>query len=171
MPARNFLEIVKGQTLVLNPASSHGKEFFPHEVEALLSSGVNHLAVQRTVQKETQVLLGQPANYPTRMVSALKEFLPRHTNISAAYLCLMQEPAPDSKPSLVVGFKGSGDIKIAMKDAGAVAADTAQPGTPVDFVEIVEGEPGISAYFDSVEPFYRRSWRAKLRALLSGKPA
>jgi hypothetical protein len=171
MPARNFFEIVKGKTLVLNPASSHGKEFFPHEVEALLSSGINHLAAQRTVQKETQVLLGQPANYPTTMVNALKAFLPRHANVHAAYLCLMQEPGPDSTPSFVVGFKGSGDIKLAMKEAGVVAADTAQPGTPVDFVEIIEGEPGISTYLKSVEPFYQRSWSTKLRSLLSGKAA
>jgi len=170
LPARSFFELVKGQTLVLNPASSHGKEFFPNEVAALLSSGVNHLPVQRTVQEQTQVLLGQPAAYPTQMVSALKAFLPRHANVQAAYLCLMQEQGASSTPSLVVGFKGVGDISVAMKEAGVVAADTAQPGTPVDFVEIKEGATGIDAYMlNSVEPFYKRSWGAKVSSLFRGR--
>jgi hypothetical protein len=157
LPARSFFEFVKGQTLILNPGSSYGKEFFPNEVTALLSSGVNHLPTQRTVQEETQVLLGQPANYPTQMVAALKAFLPRHANVQAAYLCLMQESGSESTPSLVVGFEGTGDISQAMREAGSVAADTADTGNPVDFVEIKAGEAGVGSYMQaSVEPFYRR---------------
>lgn len=170
LPARSFFELVTGQTLVLNPASSHGKEFFPNEVASLLSSGVNHTPVQRTVQEQTKVLLGQPANYPTQMVAALKAFLPRHANVQAAYLCLMQESAANPTPSLVVGFKGVGDISVAMREAGAVAADTAQPGTPVDFMEIKDEEVGIDAYMlNSVEPFYKQSWSAKVSSFLRRK--
>src|SRR5437879_2012036 len=44
MPARSFFEITRGATLVLDPASSHGKEFFPSEIDALLATGVNHIA-------------------------------------------------------------------------------------------------------------------------------
>ena len=82
----------------------------------------------------------------------------------------MQEPAANSPPSLVVGFKGDGDISIAMKEAGAVAADTAQPGTPVDFVEIKAGAAGIDAHMlNTVEPFYKRSWGVKVSSFLRGK--
>jgi len=171
MPAKNFLKIMKGKSLILNPSSAYSKEFFPSEVEALLSSGVNHVAPERIVQEATQVLLGQPANYPTRMVTALKAFLPRHPNIHAAHLCLMQELDANATPSLIVGFKGSGNVKFAMKEAGAVAADTAQPGTPLNFMEIIEGESGISAHLLSVDAFYQRKWTAKLKSLLSGRTA
>jgi len=167
MSARNFFEIVKGRRLVLNPSSGYSKEFSPSEVEALLSTGVNHVPTERIIQEATQVSLGQPANYPAKMVAALKAFLPRHPNIHAVHLCLMEEPGANTKPSLVVGFKGSGDIKLTMKEAGTMAIGTAPPGTPVDFVEIVEGEPGLGAYLLSVDAFYRRKWSTKLKSLFS----
>ena len=168
MPARNFFEITRGATLVLNPASGHGKEFFPNEIEALLATGVNHVATERVVEKATTVLLGQPASYPAEMVSSLTALLARHSNIKAAYLCLMHDPQSTPGPALVVGFEGDGDIKTAMREAGAVAADTAPRGTPVDFVEIKRGEAGMGDYFfKSGKPFYERSWGATLRSLFS----
>jgi hypothetical protein len=166
MPARSFFEATRGATLVMNPASNHGKEFFPHEIEALLATGLNHTATRRTIDKAATVLLGQPAKYPSEMVASLTRFLAKHPTVQAAYLCLMQDPAADQ--SLVVGFLGDGDLSAAMREAGAVAADTAMPGTPVDFVEIKRGEKGIGSYFlESVQPFYQRSFGTKLRSMFA----
>lgn len=171
MPARSLFEMVKGKTLVLNPASSHGKEFFSQEIESLLALGLNHSPVQRVIEKPTQVLLGQPSNYPTQMVESIKTLLARHPNVDAAYLCLMQEPTVQT-PSLVVGFSGAGDISRAMAEAGSVAADTALRGTPVDFVNVVRGEKGMSDYFiRSVKPFYRRTLVTAIKGLFSGRKA
>ncbi|MFN4362280.1 MAG: enhanced serine sensitivity protein SseB C-terminal domain-containing protein [Hylemonella sp.] len=171
LSARGFFEMVKGKTLVLNPASPYGKEFFPNEIESLLSTGVNHAPVSRTVETATQVLLGQPSAYPTQMVSSLKALLAKHANVRAAHLCLMQEPT-SQVPSLVVGFEGEGDISRAMADAGAVAADTAPRGTPVDFIRVIPGEPGLSEYFLSTgTPFYRRTFGATLKRLFGGRKA
>ena len=171
LSARGFFEMVKGKTLMLNPASPYGKEFFPNEVESLLSTGVNHAPVPRTVETATQVLLGQASAYPTQMVSSLKALLAKHANVRAAHLCLMQEPGSES-PSLVVGFEGDGDISRAMADAGAVAADTAPRGTPVDFIQVARGEPGLSEYFSSTgTPFYRRTVGTSLKGLFGGRKA
>jgi len=168
MPARSFFEITRGATLVLNPASSYGKEFLPNEIEALLATGVNHVATERVVETATQVLLGQPAEYPSEMVSSLAALLARHPNITAAYLCLMHDPGSMPSPALVVGFEGNGDVKAVIREAGSVAADTAPRGEPVDFVEIKRGAGGISDYFvTSVQPFYERAWGAKLRSMFS----
>lgn len=158
LPARDFFEMTLGSFLVLNPASPHGKEFFPHEIEALLDTGMNHVSQTRVVQKETKVLLGQPANYPSEMVSALTELLAKHSAVKAAYLCLMQDPSIGEKPTLVVGFEGDQDLTEAMKQAGSVAADTAPKGELVDFTVIKRGEKGIGDYMlNSVEPFYERT--------------
>lgn len=93
MPARSLFELTRGATLVLNPASGHAKEFVPHEVEALLATGLNQVPQTRVVEKETRVLLGQPAEYPAEMVSALTTLLARHPAVKAAYLCLMHDPS------------------------------------------------------------------------------
>jgi hypothetical protein len=168
MPARSFFEITRGATLVLDPGSGYGKEFLPNEVEALLATGVNHVATERVVEAATEVLLGQPANYPTEMVASLSAFLARHSNIKAAYLCLMQDRNSMPSPTLVVGIEGNGDIRAAIREAGSIAADTAPHGEPVDFVEIKRGTGGISDYFiASVRPFYERTWGTRFRSAFS----
>lgn len=168
LPAKSFFEMTLGSFLVLNPASPYGKEFFPNEIQALLESGMNNVPQIRVVQKETKVLLGQPANFPSEMVFALTTLLARHSVVKAAYLCLMHDPSVGEKPSLVVGFEGDGDLTQAMKEAGSVAADTAPKGELVDFSILKRGELGLSEYmFKSVKPFYERTWGAKLRLLLS----
>jgi hypothetical protein len=168
LPARSFFELVKGKTLVLNPASSHSKEFFPNEIESLLATGVNNAPVQRTVGKGAQVLLGQPRDYPTFMVAALKKILVKHANVRAAYLCQMHEPTAQA-PSLVIGLLADGDVSRAITEAGAVAADTAPRGTAVDLVKVVRGEAGLSAYFlKNVEPFHRRTLGASIKRFFAG---
>lgn len=166
LPAKSFFEMTLGSFLVLNPSSPYGKEFFPNEVHALLETGMNHAPKTRTVQKETKVLLGQPATNPSEMVFALTSLLAKHSAVKAAYLCLMHDPSSSEKPSLVVGFEGDTDLSEAMKEAGSVAADTAPKGELVDFIVLRRGEPGISEYmFTSAKPFYERTWGSKLRSL------
>jgi len=168
LPAKSFFEMTLGSFLVLNPASPYSKEFFSNEIQALLETGMNHAPKTRIVQKETKVLLGQPANYPSAMVSSLTALLAKHSAVKAAYLCLMHDPSSTEKPSLVVGFEGDTDLSEAMKEAGSVAADTAPKGELVDFAVLKRGEPGISDYmFQSVKPFYERTWGGKLRTLFS----
>jgi len=167
LPARNFFEMTKGSTVYLNPKLDFGKEFFPHEIEALLETGVNHSLTQRIVEESTQIQLWQSAGYPTEMVSALTSLLSRHPVVKAAYLCMMQELTTDKVPTLLVGFEGEGSLELVMQEAGSVVADTAPRGMLVDFVEVTRENSGASGYmFESVEPFYRRSWGAKLWNLL-----
>ena len=65
-----------------------------------------------------------------------------------------------------MGIEGDQDLTEAMKQAGSVAADTAPKGELVDFVVIKRGDQGIGNYmFNSVNPFYERTWGAKLRSL------
>ena len=166
LPARSFFEITRGSFLMLNPSSPYGKEFFPNEVQALLETGMNHVPQSRVVQKETKMLLGQPANYPSEMVSALTALLAKHSAVKAAYLCLMHDSSVGEKPTLVVGFEGEDDLSKAMQAAGSVAADTAPKGEVVDFTVLKRGESGLSDYmFKSVKPFYERSWGAKIRSI------
>jgi hypothetical protein len=157
LPARALFEMTKGATLFLNPRSDYGKEFFPQEIEALLTTGLNQQASPRVTTAPTQVLLGQPAAYPTTMVESLRRLLSTHESVRAAYLALMHDPAHDEKPHLVVGIEAEGDVERVIREAGVVAGDAAPHGEPVDLVRVTRGEEGLSAYFlNEVEPFYQR---------------
>lgn len=154
IPARSLFEMTRGATLFLNPKSDHGKEFVPHEINALLETGINQKADTRVVEKETRVLLGQPAAYPTAMVEALKQLLPNHPNVKAAYLCLMHDPDSQDKPALVVGFEGE-LLEQAMREAGSVVVDTAPEGQAVDFVVLDESGSGVGEYMKESGAFYQ----------------
>lgn len=166
MPARAFFEMTKGATLVLNPSSEYEKEFLPHEIDALLQTGVNSLLTLDQVQEPRKVLLGQPADYPAAMVAALSKLLAKHPTVKGAYLCIMHDPSAGNKPALVVGLEGQGDLVLAIREVGSVAAETAPEGQPVHIVEIKRGQSGIDDYlFASGRRFYsavqedgRRAW-------------
>jgi len=178
LPARALFEMTQGAALVLNPSLEYGKEFFPDEIEALLSDGVNRVAEQRTTKKSTEVLLGQPAEYPEKMVNALVSLFSRQDNVKAAYLVLMHDPSHDDKPHLVVGVDADKDIESIIHEAGTVAADTSPQGEPVDLYRIESDDDGLSQHFiHEVTPFYIRKDPAnhqqggllsKFRALLRG---
>jgi hypothetical protein len=157
MPARAFFEMTRGAIVVINPGSEYGKEFLPHEIDALLETGLNCTTTVEEVSEHTKVLLGQPADYPATMVGALSKLLAKHRGVKGAYLCLMDTPSSGGKPALVVALEGDGDLVPIIQEAGTVAAVTAPAGQPVNFVEISRGETGIAEYFfASVRPFYER---------------
>ncbi|WP_323772848.1 enhanced serine sensitivity protein SseB C-terminal domain-containing protein [Alcanivorax sp.] len=153
LPARSLFELTRGATLCLNPKSDHGKEFVPQEIDALLDTGMNQTAETRVVEKETRVMLGQPAEYPTAMMEALQQLLPGHPGVTAAYLCLMHDPGTSQTPTLVVGFEGL-DLDAAMSEAGSVVVDTAPSGQAVDFV-MVDGS-SIGEYMKKSGAFYQK---------------
>ena len=157
LPARTFFQITRGAELILNPRSEFGKEFTPDEVEALLTEGVNKVATPMVAEKATEVLLGQPANYPRAMVASLTTLLAKHSNVKAAYLAQMYIRSHDEKPHLMVGIEADGDFENVIREAGTVAADTAPEGEPVDLIRVIRGESGIGRYFlEEVKPFYER---------------
>jgi len=157
LPAKALFEITQGADLVLNPSLEYGKEFLANEIEALLSSGVNQVPDRRITEEPTRVLLGQPAEYPEKMVEALVSLFSRRDNVKAAYLALMHDPSRDDKPHLVVGVDADKEIESIIREAGAVAADTSPKGEPVDLYRIQADDDGLSQYFiREVTPFYTR---------------
>ena len=166
IPARSLFEITLGTPLFLNPKSPYGKEFFPEEVRHLLSNGIGQKPVQRTVEKDTKVLLGQPSQYPSKMVNSLTQLLAKHRNVKRAFLALMHDASSDQKPHLIIGIEADGDIEWVMHEAGNVAGDTAPDGEPVDRYRVHEGESGLSDYFlKQTAPFYERKSAGWLRSL------
>jgi hypothetical protein len=100
---------------------------------------------QRTVEKDTNVLLGQPSQYPSRMVNSLTQLLAKHRNVKRAFLALMHDPSVDQKPHLIIGIEADGDFERVMREAGNVAGDTPPPdGKPVDLYRVQEGGTGLS---------------------------
>ncbi|CAI1055506.1 enhanced serine sensitivity protein SseB [Serratia entomophila] len=170
LPARVLFEITQGADLFLNPKAEYGKEFYPEEVTMLLATGGVAKPVEHYVDKETQILLGQPEEYPAAMVDALTTLFSQRKPVRRAFLALMHDQAADEKPNLLVGLEVDGEgaeIDALINEAGSVASATAPNDDPVDFCLVSEKERGVSHYLIThTQPFYQRRWGSWLRNII-----
>ncbi|HUB07782.1 MAG TPA: enhanced serine sensitivity protein SseB C-terminal domain-containing protein [Myxococcales bacterium] len=155
LPARALLETTRGSALVLNPGSDYGKAFSPAEVEALLAHGTAPTPERRVVGEPTEVLLGQPEEYPTALAASLGSLLARHAHVRAAYLALMRDPR-ESGPHLVIGIEAEGDAAGVIREAGAAASDVLR-GQAIDFVAVEAGDTLSDYLLNQTKPFYVRT--------------
>lgn len=156
-PARDFFEMTAGAFLVLNPGADYGKEFTPEEIGNLLSYGTDAPPNSRVVEKETKVLVGQPAVYPHELVASLARFFATRPNVGAAWLAMMHDTSVDEHPHLIVGVEAEGDFGQLSREMGAIITATSETHGPVDVMQVIRSEQGMAQYFlQSVEPFYRR---------------
>ena len=159
--ARDFFEITRGAYVILNPNFQYGKEFYPEEIEQMLDGSIFKPLQTFTAQKDTNVLIAQPALYPTELVKALSELFAKNRLINKAYLAQYFNPQADGKPHLLIGIDASGDWQTAIGDAGLIASEMIGKGETIDFIRL--GRDGISEYMlKQTKPFYEKSFLKKL---------
>lgn len=170
MPVRVLFEMTQGAHLFLNPKSEHGKEFWPQEVAMLLENGGLAQPAEMMVDKESQILLGQPEEYPAAMVDALIQLFSQRKPVRRAFLALMHDKSVDEQPNLLIGLEVDGspeEIDQLIQEAGNVASDHAPDEHPVDFCLVNEKERGVSHYLMThTQAFYQRRWGSWLRNVI-----
>ncbi|EKE84697.1 enhanced serine sensitivity protein SseB C-terminal domain-containing protein [Idiomarina xiamenensis] len=171
LPARALFEMTQGANLVLNPYSDHGKEFTAEEISGLLTNGGKVVAQQRRISKDTPVMLGQPASYPTKLVDSLTQLFAQYSQVKKAYLAMMYQgqSGADAAPNLVIGLQVESDLEIVISAAGSVVRDVAEDGEAVDFCAVeTDDNSTLSQYFiNQTTPFYQRRWGSKLKSWLA----
>lgn len=160
--ARDFFEMTRGANVVLNPGQDYGKEFPRSEVQTLLDESLLRATGGYTVETETEVLLGQPAIYPTELVQALSRLFARHRNVSAAYLAHIANPSRGENPHTLIGVTADGDCQQVIGEAGFVASQIVPGEEPVDFLLMTDDSDVCKYLVNETKPFYRRSWLRRL---------
>lgn len=170
LPARVLFEMTQGEELFLNPKSEYGKEFYPSEVMLLLSNGGLNAPSELVLDKESQLLIGQPEEYPSAMIDALTTLFTQKKPVRRAFMALIHDKTVDDQPNLLIGVEADGneqEIDALIREAGNVAAETSPDDRPVDFCIVSEKERGISHYLIShTQPFYQRKWGSWLRNII-----
>lgn len=87
----DLLSLVAGQGAWLNPGFPYSVYWTPQELSAVLGKGQ-----QRTIEQETQVMLGVPAEPPSALVAALQAVLGQDDRIVEAWLALAHWPEEGS---------------------------------------------------------------------------
>lgn len=154
--ALEFLKITKGSDILLNPSADFGKEFTKDEIQSIIDGSIWEASESYHVEKETQVMIGQPANYPHDLTKALSRLFRRVPEVKRAYLAHFFNPKKDDKPHTLIGIETSGNWDKVVSQAGLVSRDIEIPDPPVDFIQITK-QCGVEDYFSNeCKPFYRR---------------
>lgn len=152
--AVHFFNLTKGADLLLNPGSPFGKEFTAQEIEAILNGSVFNAQEAYVVEKNTQTMIGPPAEPPTELLNELSKVFDSLKNVICAYNAQVFNPRTDQAPRtlIAVSYIGKGDQIIA--EAGKVAESVQVQYPPVQFIEL-NGSSGLESYFESkCKPFY-----------------
>ncbi|RUR00995.1 enhanced serine sensitivity protein SseB C-terminal domain-containing protein [Labedella endophytica] len=161
LPCRAFWEMTRGATLVLNPHSSHGKEFLPGEIAHVLDGAA---AVTTTVvEAETPIMVGQPAHVPPGMEDALSAMFARQEAVTEAVLGWKVTPSTNDQAYLLV-VVGSEDVRERIGDDLSRSLVLFSQAHPVD---VMYTTPGASHMLSSIAPFYRKA--APRRSLFGRK--
>lgn len=156
MNALEFMKITQGSEIVLNPGSEYGKLFTREEIQAILDGSIWAPSESRTMERNTRVVIGQPANYPHELAGALSRLFKRLKDVQRAYLALFYNPEEEEKPHILIGIEVSGNWEQVVSQAGLVARDIEIPNPPVDFMQIT-GQEGLEEYFrNECKPFYEK---------------
>lgn len=154
--AIEFMRIIQGSEIILNPASPYGKEFSKDEIISILDGSIFKPRESFVAEKDTQVLIGEPSSFPQELVDALARYFKKRKEVNKAYLAHFYNPDRDEKPHTLIALEVEGDWDDVMSGAGMIVGAVTVPDPPVDFIQIT-GNGGIEDYFTSgCRPFYKK---------------
>lgn len=158
----DFLNLTKGAELLLNFGSEYGKEFTKNEISKLLDGSIWVPDQSYEIKEATQVLIGQPANYPQKLVDSLKILFNKTKEIKKAYLCHFYNPKSNELPHILIGIevtKNSNWNKI-ISQVGIVTKGITNE--IVDFIRVnkIEKESETINYYlvNNTKSFYSRGF-------------
>ncbi len=157
MKGQDLFVMTRGATLLLNPNSDYGKVLLPDEVEKLLNGEILTANLKTLIiKKSTEVQIGQPSTYPTKIVNALKVLFAAKPNVEAAYLGWIYDRDSGEPPHYIFGLEADGDVQSLTQEAGFTAEHFLAKNEFVDFIRI-DNKGAFSDYFlKQTKPFYKR---------------
>jgi len=154
---RNFFEMTRGEKVFLNPGSEMAKGFTPREISDLLDGSIFQPRQRVKVDENTEVLVGQPSDYPAELVKNLFDLFTQDTLVRAAYLVLVagSTATASGKSHFMVGIDVEGDWDRILADVTKTVKPADAAKIAVDFIQI--DETPICKYMTTqVGAFYRR---------------
>lgn len=153
--AKTLMEITRGTPLLLNPGADYGKELTVDEIASILDGSLWRPVSQYEVERDTEVMIGEPAVYPQELVDALTRIFKRLKPVRRAYLAHFFNPTVDERPHTLVAVEATGDWDAVLAEAGVATRQVEIPDPPVDYLRLTGGG-GVQDYFlEQCEPFYR----------------
>ncbi|GAA3932970.1 enhanced serine sensitivity protein SseB C-terminal domain-containing protein [Hymenobacter algoricola] len=152
-----FFQMVQGAECALNPFSAVGK-LLPAEELAELLSGRLFAGAPDGPDQPVPVLLGQPADYPTQLLDALRAFSAAKPVIRAVYIAQVQLQDNSAPPRLLLAFHTDDNDAAFLQELGPVVQGNISDHELIDVLVLdPTSEEPLNQYFTTVEPIYRRA--------------
>lgn len=153
---RDFFELVPGAYVVLNPGG-FGKQLLPDEIAAMLSADIfkeDFGQGMKTIktQKPEKILLGQPQNYPHKLIEALKAHFANDVRVKRAFLAHGLIPSQSAEPQTLIGVEAD-DYAGVMRSIEPHLREVAS-NEVVYFVPIEKGHVVAEYMVKDTKPFY-----------------
>lgn len=139
--------------VVLNPGADYGKEFTHQEIVSLVD-GSAFQTQPYSITKETQVLLGAPKEYPTKVVNALVSYFQGKSAVKKAYVAQIHTPDSGEPPHLIFAIQTDGDFRPIASELGIIFRDTLDGGVFADLLQLGQGT--LDDYFEQQQPFFEQ---------------
>ncbi|MBF9220597.1 enhanced serine sensitivity protein SseB C-terminal domain-containing protein [Hymenobacter ruricola] len=153
---RDLLAALQQRDLCLNPFSEASINLPAAICQRLLAGDDFGAFKQSPPTEQREVLIGQPAEYPTAPVEAIRLLLSSHPRVQAGYLTYLlasgEEPA-----HFIIGLQLEGEFKgIAQEVAYVASTFQKELGNQYIVQQVIPDTDEFSAYVLSTEPFYAR---------------
>lgn len=123
----------------------------------LLDGTIFEPQVRHVVQKATQVLIGQPKDYPKEMVEALSRLYARSPVVKRAWVAFYHNPERDPEGGLLIALDVS-DAKDMDRISGETGIVIESVPKQQKFTDLIRYEnSGVAEYFTDQKPFYQKS--------------
>ncbi len=154
--ALEFIRWTNAAPLALNLGSQFGKTITAAEAASILDGTIWEPQGAYKVERDTKVLLGQPAEYPTALVERLTRYFQTKPQVTRAWFCLMGTAGPPAESHTLVGVQVRGDYNAILSEMSIVLNDVAVPNPPVDMMPVTgDGGGGLEDYLvKETKPFY-----------------
>jgi hypothetical protein len=154
LAAADLFKMTQGEHLVLNPGAEYGKVLMPGEIARILDGSIFNPTETFTVKEPTKAMIGQPKDYPTEFVAALKRYFATEPLVEKAFLAQHLIVGVHNEPALLVSILAPEEEFSRIAGAvGVIAQSTKKAQKAVD---IVQFDDRTTSYFANQEPIYSR---------------
>ena len=136
---------------ILNPGASYGK-FFTYEEISSLANGTYFEPKQQVLQKETQVLIAMPKEYPAKLVEALRGQFRTNPRVKKAYFAQIHMPDSGEPPHLIFSIQVDGDFHQLATSLNEVVLSVTGGDQIIDMIQFGIGT--LDDFFRQQKPFY-----------------
>jgi hypothetical protein len=155
--AMALLKMTRGAEMLLNPGSEIGKELKKEEIAAILDGSIWKTGESHTVEEDSQVLIGEPAQVPGELLGALERYFKNEKSVKRAYLAQILDPKRNEGAHKLLALECTGEWERIVSEAGMVAQNIAQKEL-VDVMQIDESNELSQYLVKNIKPFYTRKF-------------